>query len=53
MAAYGKDRGLVIADRDGAGFEVQMISGRSAESSDERLGEEFFAKLQMSHVSIS
>ena len=34
MAVYGKDRGLVISDRDGDGFEVQMISARSADSSD-------------------
>lgn len=53
MAAYRKDRGLVIADRNGAGFELQLISGRSANSGDERLGEEFFGKLRMSHVPIS
>lgn len=50
MAAYGKDRGLGIADRDGDSFEVQLISGRSVDSSDEKLGEAYFAKLRMSHV---
>ena len=53
MAAYGKGRGLLIADRDGDGFEVQLISGRSADSSDEKLGEAYFAKLRMSHIPIS
>jgi hypothetical protein len=53
MAAYEKDRGLVIADRDGDGFEVQMISGRSTDSTDEKLGEAYFAKLRVSHVPIS
>ena len=53
MAAYGKDRGLVIADRDGAGFEIQLISGREADPIDERLAEEFFVKLRMSHVPVS
>lgn len=53
MAAYGKNRGLVIADRDGAGFEVQLICGRTPGSSDERLAEQFFAKLRMSHVPVS
>jgi hypothetical protein len=53
ITAYGKDRGLVIADRDGDGFEVQMISGRSADSNDEKLAEAYFAKLRVSHVPIS
>lgn len=52
MAAYGKDRGLVIADRDGVGFEVQLVSGRSADLSDEALGKAYFAKLRVSHVPI-
>lgn len=52
MAAYGKDRGLAIADRDGVGFEVQLIFGRSADSSDEVLGKAYFAKLRVSHVPI-
>jgi hypothetical protein len=53
MAAYGKDRGLVIADRNRDGFEVQLISGRSTDSSDQELGEAYFAKLRVSHVPIS
>ncbi len=53
MATYGKDRGMVIADREGEGFEVQMISGRSADSSEEKLGQAYFANLKVSHVPIS
>jgi hypothetical protein len=53
MAAYGKDRGLVIADRNRDGFEVQLISGRTTDSSDQELGEAYFAKLRVSHVPIS
>jgi hypothetical protein len=53
MAAYGKERGLVIADRDGDGFEVQLISGPSTDTSDKKLGEMYFAKLKMSHVPIA
>jgi hypothetical protein len=53
MGAYGKNRGLVIADRDWEGYEVQMIFGRSADSSDEKLGEVYFTKLRVSHFLIS
>ena len=53
MATYGKDRGLVIADRDGEGFEIQMISVRSVDSNDEKLGELYFAKLRVCDVLIS
>lgn len=53
MGAYGKDRGLAIADRDWEGYEVQMTFGRSADSSDEKLGELYFGKLRMRHRRIS
>lgn len=53
MAAYGKERGLVIADRDGDGFEVQLICGSFTDPADKKLGETYFAKLRMSHVPIS
>jgi hypothetical protein len=53
MATYGKDRGMVIADRDGAGFEVQLIARRSTDPNDERLSEEFFTKLRVSPVPAS
>lgn len=53
MAAYGKDRGLVVADRDRVGFEVQMRSGRSADSGDKKLGEVLFGKLRIAHVPLS
>jgi len=52
MAAYGKERGLVIADRDREGFEVQMGSG-ALTSTDRKLGEAYFAKLRMSHAPIA
>ncbi len=52
MAHYGKGRGLVIADRDGEGFEVQLISGAFTDPDDVKLGEAYFAKLKMSHVPI-
>jgi len=53
MAAYRKERGLVIADRDGEGFEVQLISGAFTDPADVKLGEAYFAKLRMSHVPIA
>jgi len=53
MAAYGKERGLVIADRDGEGFEVQLSSGAFTDPADRKLGEACFAKLRMSHIPIA
>lgn len=50
MAHYGKGRGLVVADRDGEGFEIQLISGAFTDPADVNLGEAYFAKLRMSHV---
>jgi len=50
MAACGRNRGLAIADRDGAGFEVLLISGRSGDPNDEELGKAYFAKLRVSHT---
>ena len=52
MATYGKERGLVIADRDKDGFEVQLISGSFTDPADKKLGETYFARLRMSHVPI-
>lgn len=49
-AAYGKDRGMVIADRDKEGFEVQLISKRSADPRDKELGEVCFGNKKVSHV---
>jgi hypothetical protein len=53
LETYGKDRGMIIADRDGEGFEIQMIFGRSADSKEEKLGEAYFSNLKVSHIPIS
>lgn len=50
ITAYGKNRGLIIADRGGVGFEVQMVSGRSSDAGDKELGEAYFGKLRVLHV---
>lgn len=53
LAAYQKTRGMVIADRDGEGFEVQMISDFSARPIDEKLAKDFFANLRIFDFRIS
>jgi len=53
LAAYRKRRGIVIADRDDEGFEVQMISGFSATPIEEKLAKDFFANLRISDFTIS
>jgi len=53
VAAYGKDRGMVIADRDKEGFEVQLISKRSADPRDKELGEVCFGNKKVSHVPLA
>ena len=52
LAFYKKKRGMAIADRNGSGFEVQLCSGLSPNFSDEKLGEDFFAKLKVSDIII-
>jgi hypothetical protein len=55
LAAYKKKRGMVIADRDGKGFEVQMIMIPECPDSpqDKKLGEHFFGHLRISDFEIS
>jgi hypothetical protein len=50
MAAYEKDRGLIIADRDGDGFEIQLMSGGASGVTENALVEMYFGKLRVSHV---
>ena len=52
LATYKKTRGMVIGERDGENFEVQMISEFSASPQDEKLGEHFFAHLRISDFGI-
>ena len=53
LTAYNKKRGMAIADRDGEGFEIEMISEFSASPIDKKLGEEYFARLRISDIEVS
>lgn len=53
LTAYNKRRGMAIADRDGKGFEVQMISDFSASPVDEKWGEQYFTHLKLSSIDVS
>jgi hypothetical protein len=50
MACYKRPRGMVIAERDGKNFEVQMIAGFTPDEADVQLGEFYFSRLKISDV---
>ena len=53
LTSHKKTRGMVIAHRDGEGFEVEMISEFSANPITEKLAKDFFANLRISDFRIS
>lgn len=52
MANYQKARGMVIADRDGKNFEVQLLAGFEPGPINMKLGQEYFSHLKMSDVEL-
>ena len=52
MANYQKARGMVIADRDGKNFEVQLLAGFEPGPINMKLGQEYFSYLKMSDVEL-
>lgn len=48
LSFYSKSRGMVIADRDGESFEVQMATKFQRSPETNELGRQFFAELRMS-----
>jgi hypothetical protein len=49
LAHFGYSDGMVIADRDGDGFEIALVRGYTPTAEDVRLGEERFSNLRMQH----
>ena len=47
LSFYSKDRGMVIADRDGESYEVQMVTKFQRSPETNELGRQFFTKLKM------
>ncbi|SRR6266436_453932 len=47
---YEKERGMVIADRDGENFEVQLAAGLTRDSISEMLAEMYFSKLKITDI---
>jgi hypothetical protein len=47
---YKKQRGMVIADRDGKNFEVQLAAGLTPAAINERLAEMYFSKLKVTDI---
>ena len=50
MTCYKRPRGMVIADRDGKNFEVQLIAGFTPDPTDVKLADLYFARLKISDI---
>ncbi len=50
MTHYKKMRGMVIADRDGKNFELQLAVGLTPDSISKTLGELYFSRLRVSDI---
>lgn len=50
MTCYKKSSGMVIVDRDGRNFEVQLIAGFTPGEADAKLADFYFARLKVSDI---
>ncbi|MDA2926551.1 hypothetical protein MYX78_04845 [Acidobacteria bacterium AH-259-G07] len=48
LAFYGKPSGIVVADRDGASYEIQLIANQEQSAQSKEIGQQFFQNLEMS-----
>ena len=48
LAFYGKPSGIVVADRDGASYEIQLIANQEQSAQSKEVGQQFFQNLEMS-----
>lgn len=50
VTQYDKQRGMVIADRDGKNFEIQLAAGLTPDPTNQRLAEMYFSNLKVTDI---